>query len=316
MTWTRTQAQRSAVGASYSAYGLHIISELELPELPGDPTRTEADLRIRVGPVARPAPQGAEESVLGSAAEAWIAIPSVGTLHIADGRTITVCPEEGVEERVLRLFILGGGLGLALHQRGMLTLHASAVTIAGGAALFLGNSGEGKSTMAGALHAQGYRLLADDVAAVVAGAAGEPLVLPGYPQLKLWPDAARAISGADAPLEPLHPELAKGRLPAGAGFMQRPAPVRAIYMLEDGDHAQLEPLPLPEAFGAISPFAYAAALLGGSAMTPRHLGLMTALAEAVPAFALARPRRLEELPNVAALVAAHCAQLGERVCGS
>ena len=94
---------------------------------------------------------------------------------------------------LLRLYLLGPALALLLHQRGFLVLHASAVSLDGGVVAFLGHSGHGKSTTAATLHARGAAIVADDVVAVDLGAPGGPAALPGFPLLKLWPDAVTAL---------------------------------------------------------------------------------------------------------------------------
>jgi len=45
-------------------------------------------------------------------------------------------PEPGAEEAILRLYLLGPVLGILLHQRGFLVLHASVVSMAGAAVVF------------------------------------------------------------------------------------------------------------------------------------------------------------------------------------
>ncbi|WP_028707944.1 hypothetical protein [Propionicicella superfundia] len=57
----------------------------------------------------------------------------------------------------------GGLLAFQLFLRGLPVLHASAVDVGGGAIAFVGNSGQGKSTMATLLCADGARLITDDV---------------------------------------------------------------------------------------------------------------------------------------------------------
>ena len=47
-------------------------------------------------------------------------------------------------------------MGIVLYQRNLLVLHASAVNIAGGAVVFLGVSGEGKSSTAATFVTHGY----------------------------------------------------------------------------------------------------------------------------------------------------------------
>ena len=80
-----------------------------------------------------------------------------------------------------------------LLQRGLLPLHGCAIEVDGGAAVFVGRSGCGKSTLAGALRQRGYRVLADDICVISFSAAGEPMVLAAFPQLKLWADALKNL---------------------------------------------------------------------------------------------------------------------------
>jgi hypothetical protein len=81
--------------------------------------------------------------------------------------------------------LVGPALPLLLFARGVLCLLASAVAHAGGAVLFLGDSGRGKSTLAARL---GLRRLADDIVPC-ATLGGMPQALPRFPQLKLpWQD--------------------------------------------------------------------------------------------------------------------------------
>src|SRR5436853_233172 len=83
--------------------------------------------------------------------------------------------------------------GLPLPQRGHFVLHASSVAIDGKAAAFAGPSGRGKSTLVAALASAGHPLIADDMSVIdTSGAA--PVVQPGFPRVKLWPDSASALA--------------------------------------------------------------------------------------------------------------------------
>src|SRR5205085_11497996 len=110
---------------------------------------------------------------VGANGEIYERFADAGAFLMRAGREIVVDPAEGVSGDVLRLYLLGPVLALALHQRGWLMLHASAVAMGQQAVAFLGGSGWGKSTMAGVLHQRGHALVADDFVAVPAeGAAG------------------------------------------------------------------------------------------------------------------------------------------------
>ena len=126
----------------------------------------------------------------------------VGAFLVRGGKEIIVDAISGVEESLIRLPLLGMVLAAVLQQRGLLVLHASAVAFNGDAVAFLGGSGWGKSTLAATLYARGHPLVADDLVAVDVGGRENPIVLPGFPQLKLLPEAAAASLGDDAELLP------------------------------------------------------------------------------------------------------------------
>jgi hypothetical protein len=73
-----------------------------------------------------------------------------GTLQVSHGRSIVV-DADNADDRTAALWVLGPAMGVLLQQRGVLVLHASAVTMDGGVVAFLGHSGWGKSTMAAAM---------------------------------------------------------------------------------------------------------------------------------------------------------------------
>ena len=97
--------------------------------------------------------------------------------------------EEGVEPRNVRLYLLGSAMGMLLHQRGILPLHANAVEINGRAFAFMGASGAGKSTLAAWFYDRGYAVLSDDVCIVRFSDNGSVLTSNGLPRLRLWREA-------------------------------------------------------------------------------------------------------------------------------
>src|SRR5439155_13534776 len=147
----------------------------------------------------------------------------------------------GVDEQAVRLFLLGPALGVLLHQRGLLVLHASTVTVDGGAVAFLGRSGWGKSTVAAAFHARGCGIVGDDVTAVqVEG--GIPTVIPSFPQLKLWPEVAVFLGDDVERLSRLRPLLEKRARRVTDGLSPNFLPIRHIYVLAEGVCHEIEPL--------------------------------------------------------------------------
>src|SRR5207302_2010220 len=167
-----------------------IASELPLPELRAAIGAEPAEVFVRLGAV--PAPLGLEPGIHAAAGGTLLVIEDVGRYWVADGASVIVEPLLEAPDRNVRLFLLGSVLGLVLHQRGLLPLHANAVEIGGRAFLFMGPSGEGKSTLAAWFHDRGLRVIADDVCVAERQRDGRLLAFPGIPRLRLWKDALEA----------------------------------------------------------------------------------------------------------------------------
>jgi len=235
----------------YVAYGLDIRSALPLPELMAVAAPHGAaagEVIVRCGPVPHP-PSELDAGGFGfhaSGDEACHVLDKVGAFLVRAGREIVVDAAPGVEDRVLRLSILGPAFALLLHQRGLLVLHASVVARGDEAVALLGKNGWGKSTIAAALHAKGYDLVADDVAAIAIDSEG-PRVLPGFPQVKLWPEAATLLGEAPARLPLLHPNFEKRGWRAERGFSREPRRLARVYVIAPGPSPAIERLGAREA---------------------------------------------------------------------
>ena len=286
---------------TYFAYGFNIRSPIPLPELlpagGGDPGASISVGEVSYAP-ARPAPMSCfpvdYETI-------FFSPEGVGKFLVRGGREITVEPHPGVEERVLRLFLLGPALGILLHQRGSLVLHASSVSVRGTAVAFLGNKGWGKSTMAAALHARGHTLVADDIVSIRHEGDSQPTVSPGFPQLKLWPDAAAQLGERVESLPLLHPLFDKRARRVADGFSPLPLPLSRIFVLAEGEETSVEPLGPQDALLELVRHTY-----GAQRLIPKgdasHFRACARLVSKVPVSRLKRPRSLPRVAEVARLV--------------
>ena len=228
---------------TYTAYGLTIISDFELPELLPLPPQDlpENAVRIRRGEVPDELDDPVGTGVLYQAKpnEFLLRLDAIAGYYVTDGREIVVEPVPGATDDEVQLFLLGSALGALLHQRGLLVMHASAIETPMGAILISGTSGSGKSTLAAALWRRGYRLLADDVCAVAPKPDGTatPIVLPGYPQTKLWADTTRKLALDLDSLRRVRPQLDKYAVPLEAEFSNQSLPLYAVYLLQTHNKA-------------------------------------------------------------------------------
>ncbi len=288
----------------YVAYGLSIRSRLRLPELFDGGAQPELEIRLgRSEPTARDAIDD-NVCVRTTCEEVQVAWPTVGRFLVRRGREILVHPARDADERTLRLFLLGPALAILLHQRGFLTLHASAVTLDGGATCFLGASGWGKSTLAALLHARGHALVTDDVAAI--DLAGSPRVLPGTPQLKLWPDTLASLGERAEALPRVHPQLEKRARAIERRHPSEPVPLRRLYILAQAPLPSIQPLGPQEALLELLRHSYGARTLQ-AVRREDHFRQCARLASQVPVRRLAAPRDLGALPALARLIEQDCA---------
>ena len=186
----------------YSVFGLRVRSDLPLPQLFAAPAKLRL-LTFRSGwrscPIARTGPRAPTPT---TAACCWSSMTSLA-FKSATAVEILVEPAVDASDQNVRLYLLGSALGMLLHQRGLLPLHANCVEIDGQAFAFMGRPGAGKSTLAAWFHDRGYRLIADDVSVVGFDQQYErALVYPGVPRLQLWREALEASgrSSSDHPL--------------------------------------------------------------------------------------------------------------------
>jgi hypothetical protein len=206
----------------------------------------------------------------------------------------------GVEDAAT--YLPGSVLSFVLRVRGLVSLHASAVCVGGAAVVFVGPAGAGKSTLALALARRGHPMLSEDVVAL-SDREGSIWAEPGFPQVRLWPDSARAL-GEDS-LPRLVPNWDKRylTLQGSASFRSTPAPIRAAYVIAarvEGGRAMLETATARAAFVEL----LANTRCGGvSDPRPRalELTLLANLARTVPIRRLTPCSdftRLAELSNV------------------
>lgn len=177
----------------YSHSGLLIASEIVLPEwqafaVAGD---GPADVEIVLADDRSP-PFPADGSTSATGPIAGFRIEGVGGWKLDRGRHMTLYPSLVADPAELRLFTLGSAWGLLGYQRGQAMWHGSVVEIGGKAALFCGDAGEGKSTMAASMVAAGSRLVGDDLSRVDTRDGGA-IVYPSSSRLKLWPDAVERL---------------------------------------------------------------------------------------------------------------------------
>jgi hypothetical protein len=188
-------------------------------------------------------------------------------------------------------------------------LHASAIALKEEAIAFIGESGWGKSTTAAAFCLQGYRAVADDVVAICFDSAGRPLVLPGFPQFKLWSDSITALGYNPETLPRLRPEVEKYGHRFSEGFSLTPLPLRKIYVLGGGESFVIEPILAQDSFLELVRHSYALRSLGQQGLNANHFKDCTQLVKSIPISRLVRRPSLTTLQEIVELVTQDLADL-------
>jgi hypothetical protein len=152
----------------YRISGLNVASDIAFAGMIATPAAESIDVRIRRGALPASLPAAAYRGPNWQITERQLLleIPAIARLLVSDGEEIVFEAAEGVSEPDIEIFLSGTGIGMALHQRDRIALHASAVRVGDKAVLFCGGSGVGKSTIAAALGERGYDLVTDDLAAI------------------------------------------------------------------------------------------------------------------------------------------------------
>jgi hypothetical protein len=288
----------------YLAYGLNIASEIECPELVAG--NGAPDVRVRYGRVPErlenPTGQGVLYQV--SHDQFLLNLGRIARFRIANGDDIVIERDPESSENDVRVFLLGSAFGALLHQRGFLPLHASAIETSQGAVAFAGPVGLGKSTLAGAFHKRGYRILADDVCAVSLNRHGKPQVTPAYPQLNLWADALEKLGSPMHHPQRLRALTEKYGLPVSAQFSTSTVPLYAVYALRTTNDPELSLTHVRgfDKIGFIRDNTFRRRFLKGMNHRDRYMGIVSATAQHIRAARIVRPEGvfcLDELTDLA-----------------
>ena len=293
---------------SYHAHGLAVVSEIALPELLPREGADRADLRIAFDPSAGDAAarhgggRAGFDFVAIGPGDAVMAVGDLGAIRVRDGARVGVSLRPGADPDLLRLFLIGSAIGMALHQRGLLVLHAATVVGPDGARAIVGPQGAGKSTLAAALGRRGFAVFGDDVIAVrqqgevatVAPASGVFKVTPRtLAALALSPEGLRPVGG---PVDKLY---LPNRIAGGEA-----ADLREVVVIGTDPAAEpaLRPLTGFEALTALATHTYRPHYVDLLDRRAAHFCQIAALAGGVPVRALSRPWGLDGLDETAGLL--------------
>ncbi len=233
--------------------------------------------------------------------------PSLADFLISpDGREIDAQVPSGVGEATFRHLLLDQVLPRVLSHRGMLVVHGAAVSIDGKAVVFLGETGEGKSTLAASFSSAGFPLLTDD-GLVLRLIEDRVMCLAGYPGLRLGPGSLSKVLPGSTVGFPMAQYSGKTRVEAPGGFVPGEQELGGIYVLSSRRSVAEED---PLALSRLSPMGACMELVRHSFQldvldTSRAGEVMEAsgkVSEHTPAFVLHYVRKFKLLSEVVATI--------------
>lgn len=276
----------------YKAFGLIIESSFEIPELEKADGITNVTIVFGTTPACIDQPIATGARFQASEKEFLLTVDNIATYYVKNGSDIIVQKEQDANSEALRLFLLGSALGALLHQRGLLPLHASAIEINGSAIAICGTSGSGKSTIAASFIEEKYPLLTDDIC-VIDFIKDKPVILPGYPQMKLWADTVTYLGKNPGSYRKIRPDLEKHGIAFHTHFSQNLLPLKHIFILsvKNTEGIEVKEIKGMEKFNAIKSHTYRFNFTEGLRSRTGHLKQSSMLAKNAGITKIIRPRK-------------------------
>lgn len=291
----------------HTAFGLTICAPFALPAMRVRQSRANShiDVEIACQPALEVPCTGNPYGTLTVThpADVTLAWDGIGAFRVQDGCRIEIHPWPQSTYEELNLCLSGAVFAMLLYQRGLSVMHGSVFDLDGEAVAVLAAKGGGKSTLAMSMDQAGCPLLSDDILAL--DVTRSILALPGFAQIKLWPDALSHLGRQPERYAPLRPEAAKRGVPVEPAA-QSALPLRHIFVLGRADEAAIQPLGRREALLALLPHWYLSRFetrgMQSLQALNRQFGQCTRLAQDVPVSLLLRPQSLAQLPQVVSLI--------------
>lgn len=290
----------------YQAYGLPIVSSVELPALLGL-NEPFGDTPIYVEQGIVPA-ELVNMAVAQSSFSAYnehelkYEVANVARYYVANGEQVIIEPFCDNWHQIL-LYFYSNCLAAALFQRNLIPFHLSGVfTKANQVLLFAAPSRTGKSTTALMLQQKGYAPFTDDTALLTIEN-GVCYAQASYPMARLWQNTIELQNVySDADKQYIHAELDKYGFSFHDHFVSEKVAVAGIVFLEEaGEEIQIKSLKPMEIMQLLDNNIYRRQWLNGMKKGKLQFEQLTSLASVLPAYKATRPHNrptFEEFANV------------------
>jgi hypothetical protein len=293
----------------YKAFGLKIISDIIFPEL--EQLSVEYEDKSEISVEKNDVPIIWYE--LSSQGKRFIAfenlvmfqIEEIAIFTIQDGGKIVVSPLSDYDEDIARIYVLGTCMGSLLMQRKIFPLHGSAIAINGKAYAFVGDSGAGKSTLASAFINAGYDLLSDDVIAVqLSGDESTPIVLPSYPQQKLWKNSLDNFGMESGQFKSIYGRENKYCVPVSHKYSSVPIQLAGVFelVISKDNKIGIKPIEKLCRLNTIFNHTYRNHLIDRLGLIEWHFSTSVSVLNHIDLFQLCRPNMGFSAPQIVTLI--------------
>lgn len=291
----------------YFAYGLSIATEIDFPELFIIDRVTTPDVYVSIDKVPPQLIDQANEqkSLIINATEFFLPVSDIAFYYATNGNKVIIEPLPGADEKSVRLFFLSNAMAAILYQRNLIPLHASAIFTGDGIALFLGDSGVGKSTTVATLQVRGHRIFSDDICVPVKEG-NEIKAFAAYPMMKLWKDTFEIANlGTYEEESRIRPQLEKYGRFFNDSFETNAYPIKRIFILEkDSSLNELQSNELQgiNAFKYLQYYAYRLPYIDAMGMRKAYFDVLLDLSNNLPITLISRPVDSNTIDEVIQLI--------------
>jgi hypothetical protein len=286
----------------YTAYGLKIKSEIDLPELK-QVDSTEFDTSVVYGDVPKEIKNPTKKGVAFQAKENefLLNVKDVADFYVINGKEIVVSKNENASDSEVNLFLLGSAFGAVIFQKRKIPFHGSSVIINDQAVIVSGVSGVGKSTIVANLVRMSYPLLSDDVT-VLESENNNIIASFGFPQVKLWLDSLEQMKIESTNLKKIRPQLEKYKYPI-FNFIEDKKVVSSVFIIKrkNTEGVEIEEIKGSEKFKILSANTYRKQFVEALNVKNEHFKIIAGMASKVNLYVIQRPNihnTIDEISNL------------------
>ncbi len=284
----------------YRIYGMKIATDMEFRQLVVCEDELPIDIEVVEGTISDDIyEQESERKYIFGEQRGWLANKTC-YLEVTNGTKLVYKCKPGGNRIYLQTYILGYGMSMLAMQRGMLSIHCSALANDEGALLIAGESGAGKSTVTSAFLDQGYRLMADDMAWVEITSEQQVMVRPAFPYQKLCRNVAIDQGYNLDELIYINEEKDKFLAPYRGEFRMDEVPIKGFIMLgvTNDEKVVASEVKGIQKFQMCANNLFLRHLLGADKYQP-HIGQKCMkMAAGIPMYYLGRPKGKETTKQV------------------